>query len=410
MAGNRKKLIQINTVCNTSTGKIMGDIQREAVLRGYDTLSFVGRRKPFTDVPCVKFGNPISFWSHVALNTVFDKQGYGSYFAAKKLIQQIRKKQPDIIHLHNLHGYYLHVPMLFQYLKNEFKGNVFWTFHDCWPFTGHCPYFTMAGCEKWKTQCSHCPNKTKYPISFFLDASKQNYEEKKKMFGGIKNLTILTPSNWMKDLVEDSFLKEKQVYVTPNGIDIHTFSYKRDKEVLKKYQIPVNKKILLGVANIWDERKGLNDFIRLSGHLSDDYQIVLAGLNKNQIKKLPKKILGIMKTENQKELAAIYSGAEIFINPSREESFSLVTVEAFACGTPVIVLNTSAVKELVCDRNGIVLSSTDVKSYLEAIRKIEIGNYNRKDVASCAEKYDYHKTASDILDLYEKVMQRESTR
>ena len=403
MADNRKKLIQINTVCNTSTGKIMGDIQREAIFNGYDTMSFVGRRKPFTDMPCVKFGNPASFWSHVVINTLFDRQGYGSYFATKRLIREIKKEQPDIIHLHNLHGYYLHVPMLFHYLKNEFEGEVFWTFHDCWPFTGHCPYFTMAGCEKWKTGCRHCPNKAKYPISFWVDASKKNYEEKKRMFRAIKNLTILTPSKWMKELVEESFLKGKQIYVTPNGIDLNIFSYRPDKEVLKKYQIPDNKKILLGVANIWDERKGLYDFIQLSKYISDEYQIVLAGLNKNQIKKLPPRILGITKTENQKELAAIYSSAEIFINPSREESFSLVTVEAFACGTPVIVLDTSAVKELVCDRNGVVLSSTDVNSYLEAIKKIETGNYNRKDVASCAEKYDCHKTVAYILSLYKKV-------
>lgn len=400
------KLIQINTVCNTSTGKIMGDIQREAIIRGYDTLSFVGRRKPFTDMPCIRFGNPVSFWSHVIINTLFDQQGYGSYFTTKRLIREIRKEQPDIIHLHNLHGYYLHVPMLFKYLKNEFKGDIFWTFHDCWPFTGHCPYFTMVGCEKWKSGCGHCPNKAKYPISFFLDASGRNYEEKKRRFNEIKNLTILTPSKWMKELVEESFLKEKEVYVTPNGIDLNIFSYIPDKKVLKKYQIPENKKILLGVANIWDERKGLQDFILLSRHLPDEYQIVLVGLNRKQVKKLPKRICGIAKTENQKELAAIYSSAEIFINPSREESFSLVTVEAFACGTPVIVQDTSAVKELVCDGNGIVLNSTDVNDYLEAIRKIETRNYNRKDVAACAEKYDCHKAASDILDLYEKIRQR----
>lgn len=403
---DKKKLVQINTVCNASTGKIMGDIQREAIRRGYDTISFVGRRKPFSDVPCVKFGNPISFWSHVVINTLFDRQGYGSYFATKRLIREIKREQPDIIHLHNLHGYYLHVPMLFRYLTNEFKGNIFWTFHDCWPFTGHCPYFTMIGCEKWKAECKQCPNKTKYPISLFLDASRKNYEEKKKLFGSVENLTILTPSKWMRELVEESFLKEKQIYVTPNGIDLNIFAYRTDEEVLKKYRIPENKKILLGVANIWDERKGINDFIQLSEHLSDEYQIVLVGLNKNQIRNLPKRIHGIIKTENQKELAIIYSSAEIFINPSREESFSLVTVEAFACGTPVIVLDTSAVKELVSDRNGIVLSSAGINDYLEAIKKIEEGNYNRKDVAACAGKYDYHKTASDIVSLYEKVKKR----
>lgn len=400
MEGSKKKLIQINTVCNTSTGKIMRDIQREAIHRGYDTMSFVGRRKPFTDLPCIRFGNPASFWGHVVINTLFDRQGYGSYFATKRLIREIRKERPDIIHLHNLHGYYLHVPLLFRYLQEEFEGDIYWTFHDCWPFTGHCPYFTMTGCERWKSGCGHCPNKMKYPISFFLDASAKNYEAKKKMFTGIEDLTILTPSRWVKGLVGNSFLKEKQAYVTPNGIDLNVFAYQPDQEVLKKYRIPENKKILLGVANIWDERKGLQDFIRLSGHLSDEYRIVLVGLSKKQIKNLPEGICGITRTDNQKELAAIYSSAEIFINPSREETFSLVTVEAFACGTPVIVLDTSAVKELVCEKNGLVLRSTGIRDYLEAIRTIEAGNYDRKSVASCAEKYDDHKAASAVLDLY----------
>lgn len=398
----KKKLVQVNTVCNTSTGRIMGAIQREAVKRGYEAVSYVGRRKPFEDMACIKFGNPVSFWLHVALTTVFDRQGFGSFLPTGKLVRELRKEKPDIIHLHNLHGYYLNLPLLFRYLTEEFEGEVFWTFHDCWPFTGHCPYFTMADCNKWKTGCSHCPNKKKYPVSLLADRSRKNYEDKKRMFSGLPDLNIVVPSKWMKGLVEESFFKGKKVNVVPNGIDLSIFSYKKDNEVLQKYRIPDDKKMLLGVAVIWDERKGLKDFLKLAERLPDEYHIVLVGLSREQIKRLPHNITGIMRTDSQRELAALYSRADIFINPSLEESFSLVTVEAFACGTPVIALDTSAVKELVNERNGIVLKSHETEDYLQAIKALEEKALSRSTVADCAKKYDNHVVMAQMVDLYEK--------
>lgn len=397
-----KKLVQINTVCNTSTGKIMGDIQREAIRQGYETISFVGRRKPFSDIPCEKIGNPVSFWIHVAINTVFDRQGFGSYFVTKKIVKRIREEKPDIIHLHNLHGYYLNLPLLFDYLNKEFQGKIFWTFHDCWPFTGHCPHFAAAGCEKWRTGCSHCPSKTEYPISFFFDASKRNYEDKKRMFCGLKDLTIITPSEWMANWIRNSFFEKYPVKVIHNGIDLRTFSYKPDDSVLEKYHIPKEKKILLGVASIWDKRKGLDDFLALSEAISEEYHIVLVGLSKRQIKAMKGNMTGIERTEDAGELAALYSSAHIFINPSTEESFSLVTVEAFACGTPVIVLDTSAVKELVCEDNGIVLGRHSVVEYKDAIARIEDAGLTRKRVAEMAKRYEAERAAKEVLRLYEE--------
>lgn len=396
----KKKVALINTVCNTSTGRIMGDIQREAENQGYETVSFVGRRKPFTDLKCLKIGNPISFWIHVAINTAFDRQGYGSLFATGMLIKKLRMEKPDIIHLHNLHGYYLNIPMLCRYLRDEYEGKIFWTFHDCWPFTGHCAYFTMAGCERWKNRCHHCPCKKEYPISLLMDLSASNYLIKKELFCSLKDLTILVPSKWMESLVKESFFKGKKIIVTPNGVDINMFSYRVNKEVLKKYKIPEEKKVLLGVANIWDKRKGLDDFLQLSKALKKEYQIVLVGLSRRQIQNLPENVIGIMRTENTEELVTIYSRADIFINPSVEESFSLVTVEAFSCGTPVIVLDTSAVRELVTDENGIVLNTHGVSEYLQAIRKIERRSFERKKVAKCAEKYDNKKCIDHIVELY----------
>lgn len=398
----KKKLVQINTVCNTSTGRIMGAIQREAMSRGYEAVSYVGRRMPFGDIPCVKFGSPVSFWLHVAQNTLFDRQGYSSFFQTRKLIRKLRQEKPDIIHLHNLHGYYLNLPVLFRYLTEEFKGRVFWTFHDCWPFTGHCPYFTMAACDKWKAGCGGCPNKRKYPVSLFADRSRKNYEDKKKLFSGLSDLNIVVPSEWMKGLVQESFFKDKRIYVVPNGIDLSVFSYRKSSGILEKYGIPEGKKILFGVAAIWDERKGLKDFLELSEMLPEKYHIVLVGLSGKQIKRLPGNITGIMRTENQKELAALYSCADIFINPSLEESFSLVTVEAFACGTPVIALDTSAVKELINEQNGIVLKSHEPEDYLQEINKLEEKELDRGVVSDCAKKYDNHVVMAQMVDIYEK--------
>ena len=239
-------------------------------------------------------------------------------------------------------------------------------------------------------------------MSFLADRSRKNYEDKKRMFSGLPDLNIVVPSKWMKGLVEESFFKGKKVNVVPNGIDLSIFSYKKDNEVLQKYRVPDDKKILLGVAVIWDERKGLKDFLKLAERLPDEYHIVLVGLSREQVKRLPHNITGIMRTDSQRELAALYSRADIFINPSLEESFSLVTVEAFACGTPVIALDTSAVKELVNERNGIVLKSHETEDYLQAIKALKEKALSRSTVADCAKKYDNHIVMAQMVDLYEK--------
>lgn len=398
-----KKLVQINTVFYASTGRIMADIQKYAELQGYDTISFVGRGPASKGIKGKVFGNPISFWSHVILTTVFDAQGYGSYFATKKLIRWLREEKPDIIHMHNLHGYYLHIPTLCRYLKEEYKGKVFWTFHDCWPVTGHCAYFTAANCDKWKIACGKCPKKTEYPISFFFDGSRRNFRMKRKWFTDIPNLTILAPSEWIKDIVKESFLKGRRIEVVHNGIELKVFYPQNDESVWKKYNIPSDRKILLGVANIWDKRKGLDDFLLIARILPDEYHIVLVGLTKRQMKKLPGNITGIERTSDIIELVKIYSGASIFINPSLEESFSLVTVEAMACGTPAIVLDTSAVKELVDEKSGLVLKQHQPQDYIKAIQLIMDKKLRTDDIRARAEKFDKDRQVARIIELYKTV-------
>lgn len=396
----KKKLVQINTVSNGSIGRIMKEIQRQAEADGIDTVSYIGRRKPYQGFKCEKFGNTVSFWIHVIINTVFDKQGYGSYFATKKLVRKLRKEKPDIIHLHNLHGYYLHIPMLIKYLKKEYQGKVFWTFHDCWPFTGHCPYFVMVKCDKWETECYNCPNKSQYPISWFFDASRSNYHEKKKWFTGIKDLTIIVPSQWMKGLVEKSFMKDYPIEVIANGVDLNVFHWHKSTSIRKRYHISFNKKILLGVAAVWSKRKGFDDFLELSKVLPDEYVIVLVGVSRKQRLVLPENIIGILHTENQEELAELYSEACIFVNPSMEESFSLVTIEAMACGTPVIVLDTSAVKELVHKDNGIILHGYETENYLKAIMKINEAGMDRNQIAKSVVSYSADCFGKKVVEMY----------
>ena len=413
-----KSLVEINTVVNNSTGRIMHDIQREADISGMETLSIVGRRHVYTDVPCVKYGNAVSFWIHVIWTTLTDRHGLEPVLSSlftRKMVDRIREANPDIIHLHNIHGYYLHYPTLMKYLAYEYKGKIIWTFHDLWPITGHCPHYIAVNCKKWMTGCNHCPNKKRYPVSLGLDGSRKNYEIKKELFTSLSNLTITVPSEWMASQVRQSFMGKYPVEVINNGIDTVVFDHNR--LAVDSYTESIrcvgktswsDKKILLSVASIWDERKGLKDLVALSDKLSDDYVMVIVGLSKNQISRLPKGVIGITRTENIDELVSLYSRANIFINPSLEESFSLVTVEALSSGCPCIVLDTSAVAELVNDDNGVVLHSHKPEDYLDAIKSIENRGYSRESVRATALKYDNKYMLEGYMRLYGEVLRDES--
>lgn len=397
---SQKKLVQINTVCNGSTGNIMGAIQKEAMAQGFETVSFYGRRKGYSDMPCEKFGSWSSFWIHVIVNILFDMQGGASVYYTKKMVRRLREINPDIIHLHNMHGYYMNLPILFRYLNEEYSGKIFWTFHDCWPITGHCPYFVTAKCEKWKYECNQCANKKQYPISYGIDRSKNNYKWKKAVFSKLRELTIICPSKWVKQTVGQSFLKDKEAVVIPNGINQSIFYPRTETAVLEKYGIPGDKKIILGVASIWEPRKGLHDFLALAKVLGNDYRIVLVGVNKKQKEMLPVNVIGILRTENQEELAQIYSRADVFINPSWEETFSLVTVEAMACGTPVIAMRSSAVQELVNEENGVLLEDNSTERYMEAIQYIECHKFKTEVVQNSVKNYTIDNMTRQIVKLY----------
>lgn len=367
------KVVSINTVCNGSTGKIVGSISSSLIESGEEAFCIYGRRKGYANIPCKKIGGFFSFWYHVFITTVFDLHGHGSYFKTKKIVRELKKFNPDIIHLHNIHGYYINYKVLFDYLKNEFQGRVFWTLHDCLPMTGHCAYFSNVSCEKWKTECHDCPNKKMYPTSLIFDRSRKNYQEKKILFNGVKDLTIITPSIWLQNIVASSYLKNYPVKTINNGIDLNIFYPRLIESIFDKYNIPKDKKVLLGVASIWEERKGLDDFLMLSKLIKDDYVIVLVGLNDKQINKLKqyKNIIGIKRTENQDDLASLYSLSYVLINPTYEDNYPTVNIEALASGTRVIAYDTGGCVEQATNPNMYIVKKTtknnNVKNIIELL-------------------------------------------
>lgn len=341
------KILQINSVCGIgSTGKICTDIAEELVREGHECKIAYGRGKvpQKYKVYSKKIGSNFNVILHGIESRMFDRHGYGSRYATKKFIKWVKEYDPDIIHLHNIHGYYINIELLFDYLKDSGK-KVVWTLHDCWAFTGHCAYFSYAECEKWKTECEKCSQLKEYPKCSFKGKVRGNFRKKKMNFCNVPNLTIVTPSNWLKELVKYSFLKEYHIEVINNGIDKSIF--KMRKELFDEKSKMDYKKIILGVASTWDRRKGLEDFLKLNKIISQDYQIVLIGLSQTQIEKLPSDIIGIKKTNNIQELVSWYSKAYVFINTTYEDNYPTVNLEAQACGTPVITYRAGGSPESV---------------------------------------------------------------
>lgn len=339
------KVLMINVVCGIrSTGRICTDLATALEAQGHEVKIAYGRE----NVPeqfqkyAVRIGADLDVKLHGVKARLLDGAGFGSKRATEKFIEWVKEYNPDVIHLHNIHGYYINVEVLFNYLKVCGK-KVIWTLHDCWAFTGHCVYFDYVGCDKWKTGCEHCPQKKDYPSSFLLDKSKKNFVRKKQLFTGIDNLTIVTPSIWLANLVKKSFLACYKVTVINNGVDTSIF-LPCSLNIMEKYRCD-GKKVILGVAAIWNKRKGLESFIELSKHLDSSYQIILVGLSKEQITDLPSNIFGIERTNSAKELAELYSMAYVYVNPTLEDNYPTTNIEAIACGTPVITYETGGSPE-----------------------------------------------------------------
>ena len=338
------KYLFINSVAGFgSTGRIAAEKCRELQKQGHECVIAYGRGKAnCDDIPTIQIGTATDYKVHGIRTRIFDDHGFGSKAATARFLKQVRSFDPDVIWLHNIHGYYIHIGLLFDYLRSCGK-KIYWTLHDCWSFTGHCSHYDYVGCEKWRTGCHSCPQKREYPASLLLDNSRKNYEKKRALFTGIPNLTLITPSRWLADQVGRSFLKDYPVEVCYNTIDTSVFR-PTPGDLRQKYRLE-GKTVLLGVAGVWTERKGLKDFIRLADKLPEDYQIVLVGLTEEQIRQMPPNILALPRTGSPRELAQLYSMADLFVNPTYEDTYPTVNLEARACGTRILCYDTCGCAE-----------------------------------------------------------------
>lgn len=401
------KVLQINTSVNIgSTGRIAEDIGKLLQSENHQSIIAYGRNAHNSNSDLIKVGKRSDLLFHLLLTRLLDQHGFGSRIATEKFVKKIERVRPDIIHFHTIHGYFLNIDVLITNIE-KLKIPVVWTFHDCWPFTGHCSYFDSVSCYKWQSECNKCPNLNGYPKSWFLDNSRNNFYRKRALFTNLKNLTIITPSYWLANHVQNSFLKDFQIKVIHNGVDLNVFKYRGDNEAIReKYKIS-NKKFILGVANIWDERKGLLDFIRLREKLTNEIEIVLVGLKNDQINRIPDGIVGIKQTRNAEELARIYSSASIFLNPTYVDNFPTTNIEALACGTPAITYNTGGSPEAIDGNTGFIVEQGDIEGIIFAIQEIlNKGEENyRYNCRQRAEKlFDKNSRFKEYIKLYKDII------
>lgn len=366
------KILIINVICGIgSTGRICTDLAQEFEKQGHEVKIAYGRG----EVPkkyrkyAARIGGKRDVYVHALKARIFDTVGFESKRATKRFLQWADAYNPDLIWLHNLHGYYINIELLFWWIKAHPEKEIKWTLHDCWAFTGHCTHFLVPKCDRWKTQCYQCPEKGSYPQSLFWDNSEENYRRKKELFCNIVKLSLITPSEWLKDQVKQSFLGEYPVTVDKNKIDGEIFRFTesnlRDKLGLK------DKFVILGVASIWTSRKGLQDFFKLAEQLDDRFKIVLVGVTKKQKKKLPEGIIGIERTESGGELAMYYSMADTFVNLSYEENYPTVNLEAEACGTRVLTYDTGGCRETIKRKDSRYVETGRVEKVFQMIEKKE---------------------------------------
>lgn len=396
------KILQLNTVCGSgSVGRIALDLYQVIEQKGSECMIAYGRGNAPANIRSIKVNTKMDFYSHVLYQFVTGANGFASTQSTKKLIKEIDQFNPDIIHLHNVHGFYLNIELFFQYLKQRNKP-VVWTLHDCWSFTGHCAYFDYVQCDKWKTGCHHCEQyKSAYPYGLLHDNSVYNYKKKKELFNGIQNLTIVTPCHWLKNYVSQSFLKEYPVEVIYNGIDLEQFKPVTG-ELTKKYGFE-DKHVILGVANMWEARKGLKYFIELSRLLSEHYQIILVGLSEKQKKELPANIVGITRTQNVNELAQLYTLSSVYVNATLEDNFPTTNLEALACNTPVITFATGGSVESVDEECGMVVPKGNTNLLKEAIESVCRHPEIYDKCIEKAKKYNKNDRFEEYMNLYRKV-------
>ncbi|MFA6308348.1 MAG: glycosyltransferase [Clostridia bacterium] len=398
------KVLQINCSSTGSTGRISRSIHKKLLSDGHNSFFAYGYGPKCSEENTFRISNYFDIRIHGKISFFANLDGYFSSICTIALLKKINKIKPEIIHLHNLHGCYLNVFMLFNYIKSH-DINVVFTLHDCWGFTAKCSHFAVDNCYKWKTECYQCPQVRLYLVHKHFDMSLKLFKDKKNAFTNLKNMTITTVSKWLALTTKESFLSKYPTEVVYNGIDINIYK-PTPNDLRKRFNIS-DKFVILGVANYWDVRKGLKDFKKISQTIDNNYIIMLVGLNNEQIKSLPKNIIGIARTENQTELAELYSTADVFVNCSTEETFGMVTAEAMACGTPVIAYDSTACAEIVDVNTGFIIKPHDIKSIYDAIKKVNQKGkvyYSDNCRTKIVKKFSSEIMINNYMQLYEKIL------
>lgn len=389
-------LLQINVTSNWgSTGKIAEQIGQCTMRHGWESYVAYGRMHNPSQNKTIRIGSMTDVYLHYAEQRIFDNEGLASRRATSSFLSVIDDIKPDIVHLHVIHDHYLNYRLLFKYLTEK-KIPVVWTFHDCWAFTGHCFHFVTKKCERWKTECHDCPLLHEYPNTF-TDRSRKNFQLKKSLFASHPNLSIVACSDWIRDFVAQSFLKESKISVIKNGIDLNIFKPIKTNHY-EKFRI-------LAVSSVWNKQKGFDDILNLRNSLDDSYEIIIVGLNKSQKENLPNGIIGIERTNNVQELVELYSSSNVLINPTYADTFPTVNLEALACGTPVITYRTGGSPEAVDSKTGIVVEQGDVEALASAIRKMKENPLSSNDCrAKAVSEFDKNICFEKYIQLYNDII------
>lgn len=394
------KIVLVNTVCTGSHGRLMRDLRRTAEAAGFETTAAFGRG-PENGPGCLRIGAQKDVLAHVALTRLFDRHARGSKGATRAFVRALSGLKPDLLHLHNLHGYYLHVETLFAYLR-ESGVPALWTLHDCWALTGHCSHFVRASCDRWKTGCHDCPLRRAYPASYGLDASRANWAWKKAAFTGIDSLLIASPSQWLSDVVGASYLKDARRVTIPNGVDLNLFTPAAERAAEDRHGAGKGQALLMAVAKPFDERKGFSDALALSQKLQGRAKIMLVGLSGRQLRGLPENVIGLPPTDGPEKLVALYRAADCLINPTYEDTYPTVNMEAMACGTPVAAYAVGGCPEQLAEPVGQTVPCGDA----DALAKAAMALAEQKSALSAAcrahavARFDREKALQAYLSQY----------
>ncbi|HTO14683.1 MAG TPA: glycosyltransferase [Edaphocola sp.] len=403
------KVFQISIEVNSgSVGRIAEQIGLKVLESDGESYITYARSNQPSQSQVIKIGNLYDVYYHVLSTRLFDNHCLASTKPTKELVRKMKAIDPDIIVIHHIHGYYLNMEVLFAYLS-RLSIPIIWVFHDCWSFTGHCTHFEEIGCEKWKKECYECPLKTEYPASYLLDRSKRNFNLKKKLFNSVSNLTIVSVSQWMDNLVRQSFLSNQKMEVIKNGIDLNIFKPKNNTQIIKRQLSIENKFVILGVAAVWTKSKGLNDFLKLFNLIDEGIIIVLVGLSQDQVQNLPKGIIGIQKTENVEHLVDLYSLSDLYLNLTYNDTFPLTNLEALACGTPVLTYKTGGSVEAVSKETGFIIDQGDLNAVVEVVKKVrEKGKeYYAENCRNRAiSNFDKDDRYNDYIQLFKKLLKQ----